>query len=324
MPAHLEAGPGLEAAGDSLKGKELAKKNFWVEELVHIARRAGPAAELPSRLFQQYGDQVGEMLRLVLGRSAPGTLEGHVLRWKNIEEWARENSQCIYPMADETLVRYVKYRNDHNCGPSVPDAIRGTVAWVCKKIGMVRPDTSDELLLALRDQAIEERGSELKEAVPLPMATLAALEGIALNRADTVGALAWWVLCMVYGSLRYDDAVHVRPQELLLDKGVLRGKSWQTKAERKRRGTPFAVPDSALRHPGWLQKGWKNFTEQFPGDRDYWIPNFTARAGKLEFFEGQTPELGPTMKGLRHLLAMAEGRTVEQAHEYTWHSCKVP
>ena len=28
------------------------------------------------------------------------------------------------------------------------------------------------------------------------------------------------------------------------------------------------------------------------------------------------------MKGLRHLLAMAEGRTAEQAHEYTWHSCK--
>ena len=79
------------------------------------------------------GNQVGEMLRLVLGRSAPGTLEGHVLRWKNIEEWAGENSQIIYPMSDETLVRYIKHRNDHKCGPSVPDAIRGTVAWVCKK-----------------------------------------------------------------------------------------------------------------------------------------------------------------------------------------------
>ena len=82
VPAHLEAGPGREAAGDSLREKELAKKNLWVEELILIARRAGPAAELPSKLFQQYGDQVGEMMSLALGRSAPGTLEGHVLRWK--------------------------------------------------------------------------------------------------------------------------------------------------------------------------------------------------------------------------------------------------
>jgi hypothetical protein len=82
------------------------------------------------------------------------------------------------------------------------------------------------------------------------------------------------------------------------------------------------VPYSALKQSGWLQKGWKNFTEQFPGERDFWIANFTARASRLELFEGQTPELGPAMRGLRWLLAMAEGCTAEQAHEYTWHSCK--
>ena len=99
-----------------------------------------------------------------------------MLRWKNIESWAKEYSQCVYPTSDETLVRYIKYRNDLKCGPSVPDAIIGSVAWICKKIGMDRPDTSDELVLAIRDQATEERGAELKEAVPLPMSTLAALE----------------------------------------------------------------------------------------------------------------------------------------------------
>ena len=52
------------------------------------------------------------------------------------ESWAVESSQRVCPMSDETLVRYIKYRNDHKCGPSVPDAIRGTVAWICKKIGM--------------------------------------------------------------------------------------------------------------------------------------------------------------------------------------------
>ena len=42
-----EPGPGAAAEGDALHAKELAKKKFWVEELVAIARRAGPAAELP-------------------------------------------------------------------------------------------------------------------------------------------------------------------------------------------------------------------------------------------------------------------------------------
>ena len=69
-------------------------------------------------------------------------------------------------MSDETQVRYIKYRNDRKCGPSVPDAIRGSVAWICKNIGMDRPDTSDELVLAIRDQAIEERGAELKPQNP--------------------------------------------------------------------------------------------------------------------------------------------------------------
>ena len=81
----LRPGPAATASGEGLRAKEMAKKEFWVEELVAVARRAGPAAELPARLFQSYGEQFGQMLRLVLGRSAPGTLEGHVLRWKNIE-----------------------------------------------------------------------------------------------------------------------------------------------------------------------------------------------------------------------------------------------
>ena len=58
------------------------------------------------------------------------------------------------------------------------------------------------MVLAIRDQATEERGQELKEAVPLPTETVARLEAAALNRADTVGVLAWWVLCLAYGGLR--------------------------------------------------------------------------------------------------------------------------
>jgi len=50
---------------------------------------------------------------------------------------------------------------------------------------------------------------------------------------------------MIFASLRFDDAVHVKPHELILTDEGLFGVAWQTKVERKRRGTKFVVPMSA-------------------------------------------------------------------------------
>lgn len=52
----------------------------------------------------------------------------------------------------------------------------------------------------------------------------------------------WWWLCMVFASLRYDDAMHVKPKELLMSEEGLFGVAWQTKVERKRRGTKVRGP----------------------------------------------------------------------------------
>ena len=42
---------------------------------------------------------------------------------------------------------------------------------------------------------------------------------------------------MIFGSLRFDDACHVDPTKLELTQEALFGLVWQTKTERKRRGT---------------------------------------------------------------------------------------
>lgn len=52
----------------------------------------------------------------------------------------------------------------------------------------------------------------------------------------------WWWLCMVFASLRYDDAMHVKPKELLMSEEGLFGVAWQTKINRKRRGTKVRGP----------------------------------------------------------------------------------
>ena len=52
----------------------------------------------------------------------------------------------------------------------------------------------------------------------------------------------WWILCLIFASLRFDDGVHVKPLELSFKDEGLFGVAWQTKVERKRVGTRFVVP----------------------------------------------------------------------------------
>jgi len=74
----------------------------------------------------------------------------------------------------------------------------------------------------------------------------------------------------------FDDAVHVKPHELILTDEGLFGVAWQTKVERKRRGTKFAVPHVGFADSGWLLAGWSIFQlESF--DRDYWMRDLNTR-----------------------------------------------
>ena len=66
-----------------------------------------------------------------------------------------------------------------------------------------------------------------------------------LSSSSELVFLVWWWLCRIFASLRFDDAVHVKPHELILTDEGLFGVAWQTKVERKRRGTKFVVPMSA-------------------------------------------------------------------------------
>ena len=78
-----------------------------------------------------------------------------------------------------------------------------------------------------REEGVHRKGEPFKEAAPFTVELVKAME-------------IWWVLCMIFASLRFDDAVHVKPLELeVTQDGIFRVSSWQTKTERKRRGTKF-------------------------------------------------------------------------------------
>ena len=250
-------------------------------------------------------------------------MEGHLLRWRAIVRWTAENNCNPYPLATENLIRYLDHRHGTGCGPSVPVAIRGTCVWIARKIRMSCPDTNHDLVRAIEDKVIEARGKEVKEAVPLPVKVLQDMELLVLKGAGTPKVIfAWWVLCMVYGSLRYDDACHVHPSRLLFDGEALRGTSWQTKKDRKRRGTGFAVANSGFAHPGWLEHGWNLFKKNLMHDSDYWMPRVYMQAGAVHLDASMELDYAESMKVLRNMVAELLPCTVEQASTYTWHSCK--
>ena len=80
-----------------------------------------------------------------------------------------------------------------------------------------------------------------------------ALESLVCN-AERL--FVWWILCMIFASFRFDDAVHVRPDELIMNDEGMFGVAWQTKVDRKRSGTKFVVPKVGFKNNSeWLEQG---------------------------------------------------------------------
>ena len=153
-----------------------------------------------------------------------------------------------------------------------------------------------------------------------------------------------WVLCMVYASLRFDDAVHVRTDSLHFQDEILCGLCWQTKVERKRRGTKFAVAsvgvlsleevlvDAPHARP-WLSSFWDLLQEVAPGSRDFWM----YEVNDLHSLGDGPITYQRSLKVLRSLLLLAVSEVVKLEaikgvdfeklkvliEEITWHSAKV-
>ncbi|CAK9011987.1 Ubiquitin carboxyl-terminal hydrolase 8 [Durusdinium trenchii] len=233
--------PKVTAATDevsSLKEEEEKEKIKWAARLKLIADKAGSAAQINSSMG---------------GDLSP-------------EEQSEIKSLVV--------TKYFLALQDSGCGPAVLPGLRQAIRWICKRLVMTPPDAGDPALEAIVAKVYEERGKELKEAVPVPLKAVAALEYLvnALILADKIPAaiFVWWILILIYASLRWDDGRHVAPSSLTLTRDALVGLVWQTKVERRRKGTRFAVPMCSLGGVTWLEEGWHVF-QRFKNDRDFFI-----------------------------------------------------
>ena len=152
------------------------------------------------------------------------------------------------------------------------------------------------------------------------------------QRADAAAITVWWVLILIYGSLRFDDGIHVAPSSLQLSDEALLGVIWQTKVERKRRGTRFAVPRCSISGVDWLPMGWDLF-EHFRSDRDYFIWDLKNEKefsqAPISYTRGLSWLKNFMLRGLaeasaRKMVDLNEVDMLEVAvRQITWHSMRV-
>ena len=284
-----------------LLDKENAARWKWAAKLEAIGHRAGPSSKLLSSTSSSEGLTASESARLrqlVLSSGAPRTMAVHIASWERFEEWAVSNKLNVFPLSQDVILKYALFLDSRECGPTVVPSFRTAVKWVTSKLAIECPDLTSAALLAVQNEIVQKRAKTLKEAIPFPLELVACLETFVLSTEEPAAArvFIWWWLCMVYASLRFDDALHVKPNEIVVNHEGLFGVAWQTKVERKRRGTKFAVPHAGFHDARWLQTGWDLLCLD-DLDRDHWV----CELGTRENFVSGPPTYQRSVQWLKFL-----------------------
>ena len=214
-PKPVGLGSQVEVA--SIQEAESGEKKKWGMRLQQICQRAGTAAAIndPAKCA---GLQPAEAARLkALAFEAGGfrTIRQNVRNWEMFEEWAVAHNLRVYPPTIVAVMRYAVHLSDQGCGPAVLPSFKYAVSWICKRLAMSCPEMGDARFKALIDKVHADRGKELKEAVPLPPKLIVALDvflaRMIFENKKAAAVMIWWVLILIYASLRFDDGIHVAP-----------------------------------------------------------------------------------------------------------------
>eukprot|EP00435_Cladocopium_sp_Y103_P026591 s1365_g6.t1 len=293
------------ASATPLLDQENAARWKWAARLEAIGKKAGSFSKLLLETTNESGLSAAEIARLrqlVLSSGAPRTMAVHVSNWERFAEWAESREIELHPVTSAKLIQYALHLDKNECGPSVIPTFRTSVKWVTSKLAIECPDVDHAGLLAIQSEVISKRAKTLKEAVPIPTAVVRCLELFVMDDGEPEAArlFVWWWLCMVFASLRYDDAMHVKPNELAMSEEGMFGVAWQTKVERKRRGTKFVVPHVGFSGVDWLREGW-GLLQNEDLDRDFWIRDLNTR----EAFRSAPAQYQRSLQWLRHFATHA-------------------
>jgi hypothetical protein len=221
----------------------------------------------------------------LVGLARPATVKKRVRSWECFARWLQWSKGRTWPSYTTDLVDYLLAQMAEGCPPSFPESFRSAVLWVEARSGCVNTFGRDEFFRKNVDRAIvlSQTGAEaVRKAPRFLVIMLGALECQVMCPGSPLGTrvISWTRLLKVYGALRWDDVLRLRPRDVELRTAGLSGRLSQTKtsgAGKKVRDLPLFIPRGAyVLQEAWLETGYALWANLQPQERDYFLPRFSA------------------------------------------------
>ena len=225
------------------------------------------------------------------------TLKNRYKVWHPFRQWLEWHRGYLYPHGVKDAIDYMQHRVDNGCGRSVPQALQTALALI-EQIGRV-PEGSRISDDPLWKGHVKSWSAELAEDAPprkpaemYTTAIIISLELTVVCEGEPLftRALAWVVLCMVWGAMRCDDVQAALPHRSILSNYGLRlvlGKSKTTGPDKVQKEVAVHIyRTTSLTGEDWLKAGYDLWgAEPFNFRRDYLVmePNKTWTGVRRRF-----------------------------------------
>eukprot|EP00971_Amphidinium_carterae_P347813 6490015-Amphidinium_carterae.1 len=138
-----------------------------------------------------------KVAQATLEGAAPRTIGNYVRELEKYEKWLQTQPTAVR-MNAASILGYVTYRLDGECGPAVLPAFRAALQWAHKRFALEVPQDVWEPYKALERKRLRDAKQETHEAVSLPLAAVKALELVLVdvNMTDPLAHYVFLVLLM--------------------------------------------------------------------------------------------------------------------------------
>ena len=151
------------------------------------------------------------------------TLKNRYKVWHPFEIWLELHRGYKFPKSIRDVIDYMQHRVDEGCGRTVPESFSVALSML-EQLGRVPEDSrlsEDALWKGHVKSWVAELGVDAPPRKPAEMYTVAmliSLEALVTDEEAAIfaRALAWVVLCMVWGAMRCDDVQSILPHRMIL------------------------------------------------------------------------------------------------------------
>ena len=269
---------------DLLAQAEERDRDRWVLEAVEIFTRD----EWPIAGIAEGAVDPQAVLRRSLGGRRARTLRARVRTWRRVRAWLVAAGYCPCPQGlagARHIVEYLCELAGGACARTVPRAILSALQFI-EQCGAVDKSNrvSEHALVTSTVKDLERElalGStrQRRKAPQYPISVLIALECTVMDKSflPYKRVFCWWKLVRVWGSMRFDDILHVRPDGVVLDSAGLSLTAHSTKTtgagKRVEQVFAFVSPQAFFLFRDWAKVGY-NLLGKIAGHvkRDYLLP----------------------------------------------------